>query len=798
MYSAYDDLNKPLEKAVPPQLSDISLDDSDMVALRTRFDRQIIQGHPMFFEEKDEMDSIRWAEFQPAAKPYPRRESSVSRSNGISAFDEIAMIKKKYAKRSFQNAKANVKNDIHKWFLYPKPLPKHWKFEKDRRLYDESSEEYESEESLPDNKKGFYYSSFDDDNFHILMSSKETNALRNYSKVHYTGEYFDLGHYEKMFSKAIVIDKSEDSYDQLVSAIPKITQFSQDFRIVLKLLESGELRPVSTKRIEYLLNKFDLFQHLEGRSEILENKRVPHRDFYNTRKVDQNLLLSGCVSKRQLNEFIWDKLNLEPDRIVYMDDRGSDYSLRDIFSHGEGARSNEEASIGLKAVDDGFLEWYKVVYLPGFHLNNRNSKNDTIRHKMYYMIAKTFLEFDNFIDGQYLAEILIKYVIHNMEKSKYQMAQLSVDFQFIDNWWPNFSRWVTKWKLISYNIRWNVRLSRSYTKLFQSGQVKNFQDYLDLVFRPLLSSDSICDINLQFFLSTLCCFDVVVDNEDDYIWQSFSNPETTTPCEWTANGDNPPVAYYLYYIYEYLRVLNHQRMSRSQNSIILRSYCCALTNRVSQFVDGVNITEQLESLVCNLLLCQGGLLQAEPLWWSSPVILYAYYLFQIPVIVSPLSSVSPYQELTRNLITNSSEAMSRDVTVQSTRTYALNPFMSMHRMGLKVSLSCNSVLFNSSYTMEPIIEEYSVAASIYLLNSADLCELVRNSVISSGYEGWYKSHWLGVGLQHSPFFAEIIACTDVWFDTEANTSERHNVPPTRRIYRQDTLSREWRFIHDKP
>lgn len=125
---------------------------------------------------------------------------------------------------------------------------------------------------------------------------------------------------------------------------------------------------LANKRIDYLLHRFDLFQQLEGRTEVRENKSVPHRDFYNVRKVDQNFLLSGCVSQRQLNEFIWEKLNLEPNRIVYQDSDGRNYKLRQIFCNGADAKCNEDASIGLKAVDDLFLEWYQVVYLPGAHL----------------------------------------------------------------------------------------------------------------------------------------------------------------------------------------------------------------------------------------------------------------------------------------------------------------------------------------------------------------------------------------------------------------------------------------------
>jgi len=34
---------------------------------------------------------------------------------------------------------------------------------------------------------------------------------------------------------------------------------------------------------------------------------------------------------------------------------------------------------------------------------------------------------------------------------------------------------------------------------------------------------------------------------------------------------------------------------------------------------------------------------------------------------------------------------------------------------------------------EPLMEEYSIAAQVWKLSSADMCELARNSVIMSGF-----------------------------------------------------------------
>lgn len=47
------------------------------------------------------------------------------------------------------------------------------------------------------------------------------------------------------------------------------------------------------------------------------------------------------------------------------------------------------------------------------------------------------------------------------------------------------------------------------------------------------------------------------------------------------------------------------------------------------------------------------------------------------------------------------------------------------------------------FTREPLMEEYSVAAQVWHLSNADLCEIARNSVLQSGWEHLFKQHWLG-------------------------------------------------------
>ncbi|CAI4043682.1 metallo-dependent hydrolase superfamily protein SKDI_10G1430 [Saccharomyces kudriavzevii IFO 1802] len=827
---------------------EVSVDDMDMISLPTAFDRQMILGSPMFFDPEDEENKIDPIPsishhvngendyFDSSYSPPNLKTEEVVKDLYVNPFELVSQMRRKYITTSKQDGVSNNKNDIQNWLLYPKPLPKFWKFEDDKRFQDLSDSDLNeigdgSGPGAPTpHHHGYYYPSYFTDHYYYTNSDL---TGRSKAKVPYTGEYFDLNHYKEQFVAHLNDQKNTQNScqppnsgeEEYLTDVPTFQEFRDDFTYTIELIQSHKFNEISRKRLSYLLDKFELFQYLNSKKEILANKNVPYRDFYNSRKVDRDLSLSGCISQRQLSEYIWGKINLEPDRIVYQDPETSrDFTLKDIFQFGCSS-DDQPIAIGLKLIDDEFLDWYRNIYLTDYHLTPHKVANLAGKEMRFYLLAKVFLEFDNFIEGEYLAEIFIKYVIHILEKSKYQLAQVSVNFQFYskgEDWYKKFSRWLLRWKLVSYNVRWNVQITRIFPKLFEENVVSNFQDFLDLIFNPLfiLEKEEMMDssvdpdiIALQFFLSNVCSMDLVIKESDEYYWKEFTDMNCK-PKFWAAQGDNPTIAHYMYYIYKNLSRLNFLMSQYSQNTIILRNYCSPLSSRTSQFGVDLYFTDQVESLVCNLLLCNGGLLQVEPLWDTASMIQYLFYLFQIPILAAPLSSVSLLNSQKFSPVNSKSMLLdhdyhdylkdraitkinpSRDITVGEQRSYETNPFMKMFKMGLKISLSSRSILYNSSYTLEPLIEEYSVAASIYLLNPTDLCELARTSVLSSGYEGWYKAHWIGVGIKRTSFFEEDVGGIDNWYDTAEDTSIKHNVPMIRRGYRKETLNQEWGFVRD--
>ncbi|CAI4056094.1 hypothetical protein SKDZ_02G3890 [Saccharomyces kudriavzevii ZP591] len=584
-------------------------------------------------------------------------------------------------------------------------------------------------------------------------------------------------------------------------SVPTFKDFKQNFEWCIRIIRDRNLSIFSEKRLQYLLNKFPVFQYLHSKEETRQNKKVPHKDFYNCRKIDLNLLLSGCFSQWQLTEFIWDKLRKEPHKVIYQTAKGKHITLSQLFKV-DFVETNQFSN-GLKIIDDSFLEWYKVIYLAKYHLiNNEPETYIDARDKQFrhYLIAKTFLEFDNYINGEYLAELLRKFLIKPQETSKYQLCQLSVDFQFylhygnsdVDNWWMVFANWLSHYNLFSNNIRWNIRISRIYPELYHTGKIQNFQDYLNLIFSPLFNAQNYLHKSLgpilSRFLSHIASFDLCVQDSDNSMWKQFTTVDCS-PQDWTSSGDNPTISQYMYYVYANLAKLNHIRQALHQNTFTLRSSCSSTSiNRTSQFSNTLSFTEHTEIILNNFLLASGGFLNGENLRNAPPSLAYLFYLTQIPMVVAPLNSIVDSKAATIQ------DQAPMGLVLEPPKPYKKNPFMKFFEMGFKISLSSESILYNHSYTREPIIEEYSVAASIYCLHSADLCELLRNSVIISGFASTLKTKWLGISLTPHHHLVENIGFVDNWYDCKSNTSLDHNVPSIRRQYRSSTLAREWKLV----
>ncbi|MCJ1403946.1 AMP deaminase [Xylographa trunciseda] len=619
----------------------------------------------------------------------------------------IIDIRHKYIRLSLQEPGDNPKDDPG-WNIYPPPPEPVWDEENNRPISTHSG-------NARLNTGNFLFPDQD------LQSSQEqqsaitseptveeqipSSPMRKRRKAGQdVGEDFSMTDLLPLPEEAEMKFKLEDGIYQVyentksveleapIVSIPTIREFYKDLDLILSLSSDGPTKSFSFRRLQYLEGKFNLYFLLNEYQETADTKRVPHRDFYNVRKVDTHVHHSSCMNQKHLLRFIKSKMKKSPDEIVMYRD-GKYLTLREVFE-----------SINLTAYDLSIDTLDMHAHTDSFHRFDKfNLKYNPIGESRLRTI---FLKTDNLINGRYLAE-LTKEVISDLEGSKYQMVEwrISVYGKSLDEW-DKLAAWVVDNKLFSHNVRWLVQIPRLFDIYKSSGFMENFEQVITNVFQPLFEAtkDPSSHPNLFVFLQRVIGFDSVDDESkpERRLFRKFPLPQA-----WDTK-QNPPYSYWIYFLFANIASLNVWRKQRGFNTFLLRPHC-----------GEAGETDHLAAAVlCCHSISHGILLRKVPL------LQYVFYLEQIGIAMSPLSNNALFL------------------------AYERNPLVQYFRRGLNVSLSTDDPL-QIAFTKEPLIEEYSVAAQIYKLNAVDMCELAKNSVMQSGFEHAVKQRWLGAGY-HLP------------------------------------------------
>jgi AMP deaminase len=504
-----------------------------------------------------------------------------------------------------------------------------------------------------------------------------------------------------------------------VFKVPSYAEFVADYKELLRIVHSPHVKSFSYRRLELLDAKFQLHRQLNATREIAEQKAVPHRDFYNVRKCDTHVHHSACMNQKHLLRFIKSKLKKEPDEVVIERD-GKRLTLAEVFK-----------SLNLTAYDLSVDTLDVHADMSTFHRFDRfNTKYNPVGQSR---LREIFLKTDNLIAGRYLAE-LTREVFDDLEASKYQLVEyrLSIYGRSRDEW-RKLAAWVVDNRLASPNVRWMIQIPRLYEAYFESGQIKSFQDMLNNIFLPLfeVTEDPSRDPKLHQFLSMVVGIDCV---DDESKVETFRDASLPDPPHWTV-AQQPPYQYWIYFLNANLTVLNKFRESRGLTQMSFRPHAGEagdVDHLAATFLTAESINHGI-----NLR--------------KSPSLQYLYMLAQIGLAMSPLSNNRLFL------------------------AYDKNPFWDFFRKGLHVSLSTDDPLM-LSFTREPLTEEYAVAAQVFKLSPADMCEIARISVLQSGFEAPFKAHWLGANYaEQGP------AGNDINFS---------NVPYIRVQYRMECLQAE--------
>ncbi|KAF1810545.1 AMP deaminase [Eremomyces bilateralis CBS 781.70] len=596
-------------------------------------------------------------------------------NNIYTNIQQIIDIRHKYMRLSLQGAGDNPKDDPS-WLIYPPPPEPTWDQHKSNGMSSVPSSTGLNEKSMPGTP--------------IKKPRKPGQDI---------GEDFDINDMYPLPDASEMTFKVDESsvfqvYENHQSAehgtpivhIPTIREYYMDLDMILNHSSDGPSKSFAFRRLQYLEGKFNLYYLLNEYQEMADSKKVPHRDFYNVRKVDTHVHHSACMNQKHLLRFIKSKIKKCPDeKVLYRD--GKVLTLQEVFD-----------SINLSAYDLSIDTLDMHAHTDSFHRFDKfNLKYNPIGESRLRTI---FLKTDNDIKGRYLAEIT-KEVISDLEASKYQMVEwrISIYGRTLDEW-DKLAAWVVDNKLFSPNVRWLVQIPRLYDVYKSTGLVDNFEQIVINIFQPLfeVTKDPSSHPNLHVFLQRVIGFDSVDDESkaERRLYRKFPLPK-----EWNTK-QNPPYSYWMYHLFSNIASVNVWRKQRGFNTFVLRPHCGEAGD-----------TDHLAvALICCHSISHGLLLRKVPL------LQYIFYLEQIGIAMSPLSNNALFL------------------------AYERNPFLQYFRRGLNVSLSTDDPL-QFAFTKEPLIEEYAVAAQIYKLSAVDMSELAKHSVVQSGFEHTIKQRWIG-------------------------------------------------------
>ena len=112
--------------------------------------------------------------------------------------------------------------------------------------------------------------------------------------------------------------------------VPSVSEFYKDLSSLSKVTNPGPVKSFAYKRLQVLEERFNLHVMLNAEVEQQAQKSVPHRDFYNVRKVDTHVHHSACMNQKHLLRFIKSKLKRDPNEIVIFRD-GRFLTLAEVF-----------------------------------------------------------------------------------------------------------------------------------------------------------------------------------------------------------------------------------------------------------------------------------------------------------------------------------------------------------------------------------------------------------------------------------------------------------------------------------
>ena len=231
----------------------------------------------------------------------------------------VLRLRHQFIKLSLQGPDDNPKDRVG-WRIYPQPPNPTWDDNKSRPSNGATQPTYDS------------------------TQDKSTRPLEKRRKMgHNIGEDFDMRELEPLPSIAddITFELDDSSVYQIYGMahsegstplvkVPTLSDYYRAMDEIQRVSSDGPTKSFAYRQLDILEGKFQLYFLVHSYEETAECKKVPHRDFYNVRKVDTHVHHSACMNQKHLLRFIKSKMKKCPKEVVMFRD-GKELTLQEVF-----------------------------------------------------------------------------------------------------------------------------------------------------------------------------------------------------------------------------------------------------------------------------------------------------------------------------------------------------------------------------------------------------------------------------------------------------------------------------------
>ena len=245
----------------------------------------------------------------------------------------VLQLRHNYIRLSLQGPEDNPR-DWGNWKIYPPPPNPTWDEHKNRPI---KATEAAHSSVRNDTLKHSLSSTAED----LVQERPQTVTAKSRKMGHNVGEDFDLKDLApfpgtdtelsfKLDENSVYqILETSGSPDPLVK-VPKLRDYYMAMDEIQGVSSDGPTKSFAYRQLDILEGKFQLYFLVNSYQETADCKKVPHRDFYNVRKVDTHVHHSACMNQKHLLRFIKSKMKKSPHEVVMYRD-GKELTLQQVF-----------------------------------------------------------------------------------------------------------------------------------------------------------------------------------------------------------------------------------------------------------------------------------------------------------------------------------------------------------------------------------------------------------------------------------------------------------------------------------